>query len=199
MKNNYALMLRNIRLFAAAMRSSDSVNCAFQSQPLLRCWWNCVLALHRKSVSIPLSEEAYWFCVADGFRFYGWLYRILAVLLLGMLTVLWKFGLAGSFWLCLLGSAALYLWVTTGLAFEGAKVVVENAHQGVERLVCFLCFISVFLAAILTAICLFLHTSQLISDTVNLALTGILVAFGAGSYLIELIALGSAKTEPYQR
>jgi hypothetical protein len=73
--------LRNIRCFAAVIRSPVGVRNAFEGHRMFAWWWNRVLALHGKPIPSYFSVQNRCACVADGFRFYGWLYCGLAAVI----------------------------------------------------------------------------------------------------------------------
>ncbi len=100
--------------------------------------------------------------------------------------------MADFYWLGLLTAGAVYLWCTTGLAFTGASALPRRLGDGIWKLVVFLFFIGAFLVSTLTAISVQARAMELLPDAVNLALTVLLLLFGVGSYLIEVVALLTA-------
>ncbi len=141
-----------IRNFAAIVRSPAPVRDAFTGHPLLRGWWKCILALHGKSVGDGQLAPEHWNCVADGFRFYGWLYRFVAVALLAMAAWAAVTGLAGVYWLGFMIAGAFGLWCAAGLAFAGASDLPRAVQEGIWKLVVFLFLVALFLVSILMGI-----------------------------------------------
>ena len=182
-----------IRKFAAIVRSPAPVRDAFTGHPLLRVWWKCILALHGKLVGDGQLAPEHWNCVADGFRFYGWLYRFVAVALLAMAAWAAVNGLAGVYWLGFMIAGAFGLWCAAGLAFAGASDLPRAVQEGIWKLVVFLFLVALFLVSILMAISVEAKAAELLSDFANLMLTLLLLAFGVGSYLIEVVALMTAR------
>ena len=179
----------NIRCFAAVVRSPLSTRSAFEGHRVLGWWWKAVLALHGKPAAVGFSRQHRCHCIADGFRFYGWLYRLLAVVL-GMSAVLCLAGnIAELFWIVMLTASAVYTWITAGLAFSGAVEFYESGGARIWRLVAFLFFVALFLASLLTAISLEARSLGCLPDAVNGGLTAGLMALGVGSYFVELAAL----------
>lgn len=182
-----------IRNFAAIVRSPAPVRDAFTGHPLLRVWWKSILALHGKRVGDGQLAPEHWNCVADGFRFYGWLYRFVAVALLAMAAWAAASGLAGVYWLGFMIAGAFGLWCAAGLAFAGASDLLRTVQEGICKLVVFLFLVALFLVSILMAISVEAKAAELLSDFANLMLTMLLLAFGLGSYLIEVVALVTAR------
>ena len=180
---------RNIRWFAAVIRSDLAVRRAFEGQGILAWWWNIVLALHGKPIKTVLSLEYRCQCVADGFRFYGWLYRALAIIFGAAAFCCWVGNLAACYWVALLGASGIYLWVVSRLAFSGAAQYYRSTGKQVWNLVAFLFFITLFLACVLITVSLQARLDGWLSDTANIVITLGLMAFGIGSYLVELAAL----------
>jgi hypothetical protein len=180
---------KNTRCFAAVVRSPLATRAAFEGHCLLSRWWKLVLALHGKPVAVDLSPQQHVRCIADGFRFYGWLYRVLAVVF-GVGAVLCLAGnIVGLFWIVMLATSAVYLWTTAGLAFSGAVEFYESGGERIWQLVAFLFFVALFLASLLTAMSFEARSLGWLPDAVNGSLSAGLMAFGTGSYLIELAAL----------
>src|SRR5262245_5361036 len=145
---------RNIRLFAATVRSPGSVRHAFDGHVILAWWWVIVLKLHGRPLQkdIPLSDRCER--IADGFRFYGLLYRVLAAVFFASALVCLAGELASPFWISLFAAGGAYLWVVAGLAFSGASEFLVSDGQRIWHLVAFLFFVSVFLSTVTVAICL---------------------------------------------
>jgi hypothetical protein len=151
------------------------------------------LALHGKPVAAGQFVPEHWNCVADGFRFYGWLYRFLALALLLMASWTTASGLAGVYWLGFMIAGAFYLWCAASLAFAGASALPRAVGDGIWKLVVFLFLVGLFLASTLMAVSFQSKTVELLPDFANLILTVLLLAFGVGSYLIEAVALLTAR------
>jgi hypothetical protein len=180
---------QNFRCFAAVIRSDTAVRRAFEGQGLLAWWWRLVLALHGRPTQTKFPPAYRCRCVADGFRFYGWLYRGLAIIL-GLTAVgccVWD--LAAFFWVLWLAASAAYLWIIGGLAFTGAMQYERSTGSAVWHLVAFLFFISIFLAGGLIALGQQVWLNGWLPDAVNFSLTLGVLTFGLGSYVIELAVL----------
>jgi hypothetical protein len=150
------------------------------------------LALHGKPVAGFDSISEHRNCVADGFRFYGWLYRSLALVLIAFAGYAAASGLAGWYWLGFLIAGAVCLWNAAGLAFAGASALPQAVGDGLLKLVVFLFFIGLFLASTLMAVSVQARAVELLPDFANVALTMLLLLFGVGSYFIEVVALLTA-------
>ena len=180
---------KNIRWFAAVVRSTAAVRNAFEGHRVLAWWWEKVLALHGRPVPTNLSVQDRSQCIADGFRFYGWLYRVLAVVF-GMAAILcWVGNISDSFWITTLITSAIYLWTTAGLAFSGAMQFHNSAGERIWQLVAFLFFITLFLASAVTAFSMQMRFAGWLPDALNFAFTVGIMALGVGSYLVELAVL----------
>lgn len=191
------LSWQRIRYFAAVVRSDTVVRKAFEGQACLAWWWRLVLALHGRPA--PTSFPSAFRCrsVADGFRFYGWLYRGLAILLGVSAICCCLSDVASCFWVLWMTVCAAYLWIVSGLAFAGASQFEQTAGEAVWHLVAFLFFVSLFLAGCLISISIQVRLTGGLPDMVNVGVTLGVMAFGVGSYLIELAAL--VAREPLQK
>jgi hypothetical protein len=148
-----------------------------------------VLALHGKPLKSHLTLKSRTACIAEGYRFYGLLYRFLAVVIGAAALACWFLRITGLFWMTLAYGSAVYLWVVSGLAFSGACEFSSSHGRRAWRLVSFLIFISLFLIGSLAAISVQLRHSGAISDVMNILVTVGMMMFGVGSYFIELAAL----------
>jgi hypothetical protein len=186
-----------LRSFAAIVRSPAPVRAAFTGHPVLRAWWKCVLALHGKPVPGVQSVTGHLNCVADGFRFYGWLYRFVALMLVAMAVVAGATDLGGPYWVGFMMAGAACLWCAAWLAFAGAGDLPQRSRDGLWKLVVFLFLVGLFLVSTLMAVSVQAKAVELLPDLANFALTILLLALGVGSYLIELVALVTAQ-EPLE-
>ena len=180
---------RNIRCFAAVVRSPVAVRNAFEGQSVLAWWWEGVLALHGRPLSTNGSVQDHCRCIGEGFRFYGWLYRALSLVLGAMSILCWAVEAADLFWVALLLASAIYLWTTSKLAFSGAAEFCSSRGERVWYLVAFLFFITLFLASVVTATSIQARIAGWVPDELNGVITAIAMAFGVGSYFIEVAAL----------
>lgn len=185
---------RNIRSFAAVVRSPDAVQNALAGHRVLTWWWKMVLALHGQPVALHLSMQARCQCIADGFRFYGWLYRALAIVFGVTAFLCWVGNIADLFWVTLLAASAGYLWIASGLAFLGAVEFYNSDGERIWQLVAFLFFTALFLTSVLTAISIQVRYAGGVPDALNFAISAGIMALGVGSYLIELAALVTRET-----
>ncbi len=181
--------LKNIRCFAAVIRGPVGVRNAFDGHRMLAWWWIRVLALHGKPIPSNFSVQNRCACVADGFRFYGWLYRGLAAVIGPVAFSCWAANIINLFWITLLCASAIYLWAAAGLAFSGATEFCDSTGKRVWQLVAFLFFIALFLSSAVTAISIQSRSAGWLPDVLNIVLTTGMMAFGVGSYFIELAAL----------
>ena len=186
--------LGNIRCFAAVIRSPVGVRNAFEGHRILAWWWNRVLALHGKPIPSNFLVQNRCACVADGFRFYGWLYRGLATVIGAAAFSCWAANIINRFWITLLCASTIYLWAAAGLAFSGAAEFCCSAGKRVWQLVAFLFFIALFLISAVTAISIQSRSAGWLPDVLSIVLTAGMMAFGVGSYFVELAAL--VTTEP---
>lgn len=192
MKPSPRLRWAIIRRFAAIVSTPPAVKSAFIGHPLLRAWWKCILFLHGRPRAKVIAASEYWDCIAEGFRFYGWLYRVLALVVTAVAGWALATGVAGFYWLAFLFSTAVGFWSAAGLAFAGANTLQPILENGLWKLVAFLFLISITLASILVAVSAEVRAAELITDEANVALTISLLIFGVGSYLVEVLALVTA-------
>lgn len=181
--------LKNIRCFAALIRSPLEVRNAFAGTLVLAWWWKGVLALHGKPIQSNLGFQTQIACIADGFRFYGLLYRGLAILIGTAAVVCWFVTIADFYWMALACGSAVYLWVVSGLAFSGASVFAASAGKCTWHLAAFLVFVALFLIGSMTAISVQMRSFGSLPDVMNILLTAGMMVFGVGSYFVELAAL----------
>lgn len=188
-------MTSDLRYFAAVVRSPAAVRNAFQGKLSLNCWWKCVLALHGAPAETVLSLEQRCECIARGFQFYGFLYRGLSLLFGGSACLCMSFRIFDFFWIAWMLTGAVYLWIAGGLAFSGAAAFRNSSGKDVLHLVAFLFFIMFFLVATAVSCTIHARSAELLPDLVNYIGTIAFVAFGAGSYMIELAALVTRESE----
>ncbi len=79
------------------------------------------------------------------------------------------------------------------MAFAGAAALPRAVEDGICKLVVFLFLVGLFLASTLMAVSVQAKTAELLPDSVNCALSILLLVFGVGSYLIEVVALVTAQ------
>jgi hypothetical protein len=180
-----------IRGFAEIIRSHPEVRAAFHGYGPSRIWWRVVLALHGKPAQLSVSPERRAGLVARGFEVYGWVFRGLAVMLWIALIVLCLLpaGIGSvSFSLVTAGvvPSSLYLWVASGLLFAGARAYRIGRSDAASYLVLGLVMIIVFLCMALVIASAVLHSSGVVSLWVNAGILACLIAFGVGSYVLEL-------------
>jgi hypothetical protein len=191
---DFTIKWKNIRCFAAVVRSREGVRNAFEGHRGLSWWWKMVLALHGKPVVIDFSMQARCQCIADAFRFYGWLYRALAMVFGVTAFLCWVGNITDLFWVTLLAASAVYLWIASGLAFSGAVEFQDSAGERIWQLVAFLFFIALFLTSVSTAISIQVRFAGWLPDALNFAFMVGSMALGVGSYLVELAALVTRET-----
>jgi len=186
--------LGNSRNFASCIRSPEAVRDVFRTHRLFHWWWLMILRLHGKPVRQDTTPARVRAFVADGLAFYAGLYRLLAIILLALLT---SVGIlseesGGSVYLILAAASGGFLWATTSLGFRGVDAYRNGEKSGRTLLVVFVVLLTWFLiaCAILSSACLYhRHACPL---WVNVAATAVFVMIGVGSYCIELIYLVAA-------
>lgn len=182
--------------FSQIVCGASPVREAFLEHRPTRNWWRLILLLHGKPVQNSLSSSKITKRVADGFKFYAWLYRFLAVVFLLLAPVLFAFGAAGDktsstyFALCSL-LAGLYLWSVSGLGYAGAKSYAANRDNGTTSLIAFMVMVVAFLSLFVAAISIVVQQNSWIPMLPNLAGAALLFVFGVGSYLIEIVYLAT--------
>jgi hypothetical protein len=184
---------KNVRYFASVIRSPESVRSAFEGQRLLAWWWRLVLALHGKPMRRNVTAVDRYECIAGGFRFYGWIYRMLGILFGATTMLCWNSSMSDFYWITLLTFGGVYLWAAGGLAISGAKEYCDSQGGRVWLLVAFLFFIALFLAVTLAIFSSEVKFTQSLPDALNIVATLGILGFGVGSYLIELAALVANK------
>ncbi len=185
--------MRGVRCFASVVRSPDHVRAVFDSQGqyLVKVWWKLVLGLHGRPVRnlTPMALEEERGCIADGFHFYGILYRLVALMLFVAFLGAMVFGVTGFYGLGILGGSAAYLWITANLAIDGARLYRAGIPQGRALLVEFLFFVAAFLTGFIAMAGAVAHQHGLLPDAVNVLFLASFLVVGVGSYVIELVFL----------
>ena len=186
--------------FQQVVCSAPPVQDAFVGLPLLHRWWQIVLFLHGKPRDPLMSDADRVRCVANGFRFYAWLYRVLAVIFVALACVLGALQSMGSdevsaYWIGASCLGAIYLWIVSGLGYCGAAGYGQQPRS-VSLLVSFIVMIVAFLSLFVAALSIVAHHMGWIGSGVNLILISALFVFGVGSYLIEIIYLTTDCSQP---
>jgi hypothetical protein len=172
------------------------VRAAFNGQRVLRLWWQVVLMLHGKPRDVNLPNADRLNCIANGFRFYAWLYRLLAVIFLSLSLALGalKISLAGSetwYWCVASLLAAIYLWLVSGLGYAGAGAYRRGEGSSISALIGFMVMIIAFLSLFLSAASVAAYHFHWLPTGPNLAVAAVVFAFGVGSYFIEVLYLAT--------
>ena len=113
--------------------------------------------------------------------------------LVAMAVVAGATDLGGPYWVGFMMAGAVCLWCAAWLAFAGADDLPQSARDGLWKLVVFLFLVGLFLVLTLMAVSVQAKAVELLPDLANFALTILLLVFGVGSYLIELVALVTAQ------
>jgi len=174
--------------FAKVIRSSSKVRHAFDAVPVLRAWWRLILSLHGKPVCIDRTSQSTREALVNGFRFYGYLYSALAIVLLVLspLMVI-AAGTASYLWAILTIASSVYLACTSQLAIFGARCYANEPDLARPLLVSFFASIIAWLASVLSGCIVAIHF-VVPQYEVALALgIGTVLVVGVGSYFIELI------------
>lgn len=184
--------------FSQIVCSSESVQSAFADHRPLRFWWNLILRLHGKPVHSSISREEKIQRIADGFKFYAWLYRFLAVifLLLAPAFVALHIVVEISFyWAIASLMAAVYLWCVSSLGYTGATQYVQGQPQSTGVLVAFMVMVVAFLSMFVAVVSVVAQHSAWLSPVPNLIAASALFVFGVGSYMIEILYLTTGQYE----
>lgn len=195
------LIMRKVQqpIFSRIICNAQDVQMAFASPRSMRLWWHLILRLHGKPVGMTLAPEARSQCVADGFKFYAWLYRLLAAIFFLMVPLLAMLDMAISshpsfYWAVSSFLAGIYLWCVSGLGYAGARDYRMGNHQGTSSLIAFMVMIIAFLSMFIGVVSVVAHHQAWLSDQANLALAGMLFSVGIGSYMIEIIYLATDRS-----
>jgi len=132
--------------------------------------------------------------VAQRFRFYAGLYQAISIvfLLLGLALVcllLLEPATVSNYWIAGSFLAAAYLWGVSGLGYAGVRAYITGSRQSTASLLAFMVMIVAFLSLFVAAISLETHHDAWLGTVPNLLVTTSLFAFGAVSYLIEIVYL----------
>lgn len=184
--------------FSQLVCSPQPVQSAFASHRSTRFWWNLILRLHGKPVNPSLPEAERIKCIADGFKFYAWLYRFLAVIFFLLAPIFVVLNVAessasSSYWAAASCLAGVYLWCVSGLGYAGAKSYRMGQNQGTSSLVAFMVMIVAFLSMFIAVVSVVAHHSAWLAITPNLVAASTLFVFGVGSYMIEIIYLATER------
>lgn len=178
--------------FSQLVCGALSVRAAFDSHATAQLWWRLILSLHGKPVISSLACAQETRQIADGFRFYAWLYRFLAVVFLLLAPTLWAANIGEnhvSYWAASSVLAGIYLWFCSGLGFAGARIYAAESPRGAAVLVAFMAMIVAFLSAFVATISVVSMQLDWLATAPNLAATSLLFVVGIGSYFIEIVYL----------
>lgn len=180
--------------FSTIICSSPHVKTAFSIHPPTRYWWNIILRLHGKPTDSHLSPQERVYCIAGGFRFYAWLYRLLAIIFLILAPALVALNVAdntnaSTYWGMASFLAGIYLWNVSGLGYAGAKSYLQRQPQSISTLASFMVMIVAFLSLFVAAVSVLAHQMEWVATWPNLLGATLLFIFGIGSYMIEVIYL----------
>lgn len=175
--------------FAEIVRSPKPVRIAFEHIPALGIWWRIVLALHGKPVQSTISPENKLKILIQGFRFYGYLYFGLGLVMACISVLLFMYDIFSLYWAALAAFSSIYLVASAQLAFKGAKLFAYHYAHGAVLLVCFFISITIFLSAFGAVASSTAYHQEYTSSLVNLSLYVLFVLFGIGSYFIEVVYL----------
>ena len=184
--------------FSQLVCGAQSVQTAFALHRPTRFWWSLILRLHGKPLNSSLSLEEKTKRIADGFKFYAWLYRFLAVIFLVLSPIFVWLNVAenstsSSYWAASSCLAGVYLWCVSGLGYAGAKSYRTGQNQGTSSLVAFMVMIVAFLSMFVAVVSVVAHHLAWCTPTLNLAAASTLFVFGVGSYMIEIIYLATER------
>ena len=183
--------------FSQLVCGAPLVRAAFESYVPAQLWWRLILTLHGKPLVSSLSRAQETRQIADGFRFYAWLYRFLAVVFLALGPTLWAANIGENnvnYWAASSILAGIYLWFCSGLGFAGARDYADESARGTVILLTFMVMIVAFLSAFVAVISVAAMQSNWLATAPNLMAAGLLFVFGIGSYFIEIIYLASRTT-----
>jgi len=185
--------------FQQVVCHTPAVRTAFAVCPALRHWWRIILFLHGKPRDPQMAPSERMRCIADGFGFYAWLYRLLSIIFLvfaGLLALLQGIGSTemSAYWWIASGMGSLYLWGVSGLGYHGTRAYRQALSQqtlshSVTLLVSFMVMIVAFLSLFVATLSVVTQYQSWANSVLNLAALGALFVFGVGSYLIEIVYL----------
>ena len=146
-----------------------------------------MLALHGKPVRKAMSYQEQVTVLTRGFRFYGYLYLCLGIVMsVGLFASLLHEAVPFGYWSMLLGFASIYLIGSSQLAFRGARLFQLGNVHGAVLLIVFFASIVVFLGAFGAALSVWAYYRQYLTNTLNVVMFVGFILFGVGSYFIEL-------------
>lgn len=178
--------------FADIVRSAPDVRQAFDGLPVHSIWWRLVLALHGKPTHVDPTTDAFRMTAARGFRFYGFLYAVLSGTMMLAAGVVAGFDLPDTrFWVWCLALSSVYLLLSCQLAFHGARRYQAADRRGTLVLVAFFVSVMAYLSSFIGAGVAIAHFLIPEHDLVVLPAAGVLLLFGVGSYMIEVLFLVS--------
>lgn len=183
--------------FSQIICSAQTIRTAFTDHRPTRCWWNLILALHGKPVDVSLSLAEQNQRIADGFKFYAWLYRFLAVIFLLLAPVFIFANVAENstsslYWAAASFLAGVYLWGVSGLGYAGAKSYGSGFNSS---LIAFMVMIVAFLSMFVAVVSMVAHQHAWLGTMPNLIAASLLFVFGVGSYMIEIVYLATEHQE----
>jgi hypothetical protein len=155
----------------------------------MRAWWSGVMRLHGKSGVKSEGKLEVGDVIANGFRFYARLYRILAALLMVASAFQLFIGgpdgmLAGP---AALAGAALYLLVIAPLANRGADQWKADRRHAQIELVVFFAAIAMFLTGFISSAAVVGICYGELPGLATVLVCGALIIFGVGSYALEIV------------
>lgn len=185
--------------FSQIVCGSQGVRTAFQLHGATGRWWMIILKLHGKPVDPVLSPDGRTRRIADGFRFYASLYRLLAVVFFLVCPALIAVGTvdqsrAWHYWAGAGLFAGAYLWNVSGLGYAGARSYAAGNAESTSSLVAFMVMIVAFLSMFVAAASIVLPHASPAEAVPNLIAAGLLFALGIGSYMIEIIYLATERS-----
>jgi hypothetical protein len=175
--------------FAKIVRSSSNVRNAFSGLRVHGPWWQVILALHGKPTDIDPYTAASRLSLVRGFRFYGYLYSLLAAVIFAFVPLILCVGIPdANFWSSVFVASSLFLSCTCQLAFAGSRRYFDEPQAASLLLLTF--FVSIM--ACLCGVCFaFVHLALPEYDIVSSIALALLMIFGIGSYFIEILFLAS--------
>jgi hypothetical protein len=176
--------------FAEIVCSSQAVRSAFDAAPTHRWWWKAVLSLHGKPVRVDLTDGERKTVLSKGFRFYAILYASLGILMVGVSVMLVAMQAPQCpHWSGAAMLSGVYLVGNAALAFKGASRYVQDTTGASALLLAFFVAIIAFLVSFGGTVALIIKQHMPQYGAPSLILLAVFVAFGVGSYVIEVLFL----------